>query len=304
MSRSVYVGNIPYEATEQQLTDVFKMVGKVYSFNLMHDKNTGKPKGYGFCEYGDAATAQSAVENLENHPFQGRTLRVSLANQDKNTRSASDSAGGGWVGSGSGQPLAPKVWGVDDVKSLVQSLPREQLVQLLTDMKSFIQTDRAAAKQLLESCPQLAQMMLQVQIAFGLVRVEDMQLLYKKQASQQTSAPQPVRPAAGYAPQPQTQYAPPRQINRAPYSMGAAPGPGVAPGPAYVGRVRPAPPARGYPPATKRQRLEVNGADAAKLAKQNAKLQKVLALSEAAIAGMPPAVQEKIRRIRKMHGKH
>ena len=50
-ARSVFVGNIPYEATEEQIRDIFNEVGVVLSFRLVYDRETGKPKGYGFCEY-------------------------------------------------------------------------------------------------------------------------------------------------------------------------------------------------------------------------------------------------------------
>jgi cleavage stimulation factor subunit 2 len=53
-SRVVFVGNIPYDGTELQLTEQFSEVGPVVSFRLVHDRDTGKPKGFGFCEYKDA----------------------------------------------------------------------------------------------------------------------------------------------------------------------------------------------------------------------------------------------------------
>ena len=46
---------------------------------LVYDRETGKPKGYGFCEYQDTETAQSALRNLNNHDFNGRPLRVGVA---------------------------------------------------------------------------------------------------------------------------------------------------------------------------------------------------------------------------------
>ncbi len=49
--RSVFVGNIPYEATEEALVDVFSKAGPVVGFRLVYDRESGKPKGYGFCEY-------------------------------------------------------------------------------------------------------------------------------------------------------------------------------------------------------------------------------------------------------------
>jgi cleavage stimulation factor subunit 2 len=64
-SRVVFVGNIPYEMTEEQLVDIFKEVGPVTSFRLMFDRETGKARGYGFCEYADTETAASAIRNCK-----------------------------------------------------------------------------------------------------------------------------------------------------------------------------------------------------------------------------------------------
>ncbi|CAG8573994.1 2749_t:CDS:2 [Ambispora leptoticha] len=65
-SNVVFVGNIPYELTEDQLTDIFQEVGPVVSFRLVFDRENNRPRGYGFCEYHDAETAASAVRNLNN----------------------------------------------------------------------------------------------------------------------------------------------------------------------------------------------------------------------------------------------
>jgi RNA recognition motif-containing protein len=52
-ARSVFVGNIPYEVTEEKLKDIFSAVGPVLSFKLVFDRENGKPRGYGFCEFQD-----------------------------------------------------------------------------------------------------------------------------------------------------------------------------------------------------------------------------------------------------------
>ena len=62
-----FVGNIPFEATEQQVRDILNTVGPLQNLRLVHDSKTGKPKGYGFAEYLDAHTASSAIRNLNNH---------------------------------------------------------------------------------------------------------------------------------------------------------------------------------------------------------------------------------------------
>lgn len=78
------VGNIPYEITEEKLKDIFSEVGPVISFRLVFDRDTGKPKGYGFCEYQDQETALSAMRNLNGYELSGRSLRVDNATSEKN----------------------------------------------------------------------------------------------------------------------------------------------------------------------------------------------------------------------------
>ncbi|XP_038986625.1 cleavage stimulating factor 64 isoform X1 [Phoenix dactylifera] len=82
--RCVFVGNIPYDATEEQLIQICEEVGPVVSFRLVIDRETGKPKGYGFCEYKDEETALSARRNLQGYEINGRQLRVDFAENDKN----------------------------------------------------------------------------------------------------------------------------------------------------------------------------------------------------------------------------
>ncbi|KAK3028565.1 hypothetical protein RJ639_039256 [Escallonia herrerae] len=79
------VGNIPYDATEERLIQICEEVGPVVSFRLVTDRETGKPKGYGFCEYKDEETALSARRNLQGYEINGRQLRVDFAENDKNT---------------------------------------------------------------------------------------------------------------------------------------------------------------------------------------------------------------------------
>lgn len=77
--RVVFIGNIPYDTTEEQLLALFSTVGPVQSLRLVFDRDTGKPKGYGFCEYQDTETARSCVRNLSNHKLNGRNLRLDFA---------------------------------------------------------------------------------------------------------------------------------------------------------------------------------------------------------------------------------
>lgn len=81
-SRVVFVGNIPYDMTEEQLISIFSEVGPVVGFRLVFDRESGKPKGYGFCEFHDPETAASAVRNLNDVDVGGRSLRIDWADVD------------------------------------------------------------------------------------------------------------------------------------------------------------------------------------------------------------------------------
>ena len=78
MSKSIYVGNLPWAATEEQVQDLFAEYGKVLSVKLVSDRETGGARGFGCLEMEDGE-AQGAIEALDNYSFGGRTLRVNEA---------------------------------------------------------------------------------------------------------------------------------------------------------------------------------------------------------------------------------
>ena len=75
-SRSVFVGNIAFQASEDEIRDLCGQVGPVVHFKLVYDRETGRPRGFGFCEYGDGQAAEDAIRNLNGYEFHGRQLRV------------------------------------------------------------------------------------------------------------------------------------------------------------------------------------------------------------------------------------
>ncbi|KAG0034602.1 hypothetical protein BGZ81_003915 [Podila clonocystis] len=114
-SKVVFVGNIPYEQTEEQLIDIFSEVGPVVSFRLVFERETGKPRGYGFCEYQDERTAASAVRNLSGREIGNRSLKVDFADVDPMRNDGRDlDEGGSFMrnigpGFGPGSNPAPQV---------------------------------------------------------------------------------------------------------------------------------------------------------------------------------------------------
>ncbi|KAK6180876.1 hypothetical protein SNE40_008851 [Patella caerulea] len=170
-TRSVFVGNIPYEATEEQLKDIFIQAGPVVSFRLVYDRETGKPKGYGFCEYQDTETAQSAMRNLNNHDFNGRPLRVGVAageNNKEEMKGMQQAFGGPVLESPYGDPVEPEK-APEAISQAVASLPPEQMFELMKQMKLCIQNNPNEARNMLLANPQLAYALLQAQIVMKIV---------------------------------------------------------------------------------------------------------------------------------------
>jgi len=75
---SIFVGNFPFNTTEQQIASLFEKHGPVGKVRLLIDKYSGRPRGFGFVEM-KAPDAQKALQALNGFPLNGRTLRVNLA---------------------------------------------------------------------------------------------------------------------------------------------------------------------------------------------------------------------------------
>ncbi|WP_018123270.1 RNA recognition motif domain-containing protein [Desulfovibrio oxyclinae] len=78
MSKKLYVGNLPWSMTEDEVRAAFQTYGEVNSVNLIEDRETGRPRGFGFVEMGDA-DAQEAIDNLDGKDFGGRNIKVNEA---------------------------------------------------------------------------------------------------------------------------------------------------------------------------------------------------------------------------------
>uniref|UniRef100_A0A182NCV5 RRM domain-containing protein n=1 Tax=Anopheles dirus TaxID=7168 RepID=A0A182NCV5_9DIPT len=161
--RSVFVGNIPYDATEEALKEIFCEVGLVLSMKLVYDRESGKPKGYGFCEYKDKETALSAMRNLNGYVFGGRPLRVDNACTEKSRMEMAALLHVTRAESPYGEHCSPQ-HAPEVITKHVSSLPPERLHEMMIQMKLLVQTNPFEARQMLMQNPQLAYALLQVQV--------------------------------------------------------------------------------------------------------------------------------------------
>jgi cold-inducible RNA-binding protein len=79
MNTKLYVGNLSYEATEQDLQDLFGQHGPVTEALMMMDKTTGRPRGFGFVTMGTREAAEAAIQALNGKEWKGRALTVNEA---------------------------------------------------------------------------------------------------------------------------------------------------------------------------------------------------------------------------------
>src|ERR1700733_1673199 len=83
MTAKIFVGNLSWNATEDELKQIFSEFGEVLSVRIVTDPYTGRSKGFGFIEMSDEAACNQAVEKLDNFAFLGRPIRVSRARQEQ-----------------------------------------------------------------------------------------------------------------------------------------------------------------------------------------------------------------------------
>jgi cold-inducible RNA-binding protein len=96
MARKLYVGNLPYDTSDQDLQALFAGAGTVESVNLMRDMATGRARGFAFVEMATDEDAQKAISTLNNPDLGGRNLTVNEA------RPKTAGGGGGFGGGGNG----------------------------------------------------------------------------------------------------------------------------------------------------------------------------------------------------------
>ncbi|CAK7215029.1 hypothetical protein SBRCBS47491_002350 [Sporothrix bragantina] len=251
-SKIVFVGNIPYGLSEEQISDIFSSAGRVVSFRLVYDRENGKPKGFGFAEYPDPDSAASAVRNLNDYEVMGRKLRVDFSNEAHDEDIPAGMGGGGGSngnapssvpmahgGSSSGAPpvsgglpplppgkdIPPGASATDEISRVLRTLPPTQLLDVLTQMKTLAANEPARATELLAQAPQLAYAVFQALLLMDLVSPEAIQAVVETATApppqQPQVVPQQAAPGYGYA----LELAPPVAAPPPPVPAAAAPAP-------------------------------------------------------------------------------
>ncbi|KAI9868607.1 MAG: hypothetical protein M1813_004457 [Trichoglossum hirsutum] len=304
--RIVFVGNIPYGLTEEQITDIFSSVGRVLNFRLVYDRETGRPKGFGFAEYADPEIAASAVRNLNDYETMGRKLRVDFSHEGGDE----DAAPSGYVpqppmpSNGTGLPstqqpvppstlpplppgvdLPPNLSCPDAISRTLSTLPTPQLLDILSQMKGLVMADPAKATELLKQAPQLSYAIFQALLLMGLVDTSVLSSVVEQSVPPAQPASQPVSVQSAPPPPQQAAYQPflPTQLP----AQVQVPTP-----PIHSQPYPPPPPQQPVQPPPAQQPQQPAGMDKAAL------IQQVLSLTPEQIAALPPAEQGQILLLR------
>jgi cold-inducible RNA-binding protein len=99
----IYVGNLSYDVTEEDLRMALEEFGQVESATIIKDKHTGQSKGFGFVEMASKAEGQSAIDGLNGKELKGRALNVNEARPRTESRGSGGGYGGGRGGQGGGR---------------------------------------------------------------------------------------------------------------------------------------------------------------------------------------------------------
>jgi cold-inducible RNA-binding protein len=92
MAKKLYVGNLSYDTTEAQIRELFAQAGEITEINLITDRDTGRPKGFGFVQMTSDEAAQDAIRRFNGHQLDNRALTVNEA------RPREERSGGGFGG--------------------------------------------------------------------------------------------------------------------------------------------------------------------------------------------------------------
>jgi RNA recognition motif-containing protein len=95
MGKKLYVGNLPFSTTEEELRELFGRHGSVDSVSVITDRETGRPRGFAFVEMSEASAAADAIKALDGTQLGGRALKVNEA-QDKQRGGGGGGGGGGF----------------------------------------------------------------------------------------------------------------------------------------------------------------------------------------------------------------
>lgn len=182
----IFVGNLSFNTTEEQLLIAFSEVGRVVNVRMVTDQDTGKPRGFAFVEFEQAQAALSAIRNMNDYELNGRRLRVNFSNSShlealagklgmdlsqqtgkqggtggahhNNNKGTSASAGGG------------ASTGTNAVSDALKGLSKGEMYDVVAKLKEIADRDPDEARRVLSGHPQLPEALLYIMSKLDMVK--------------------------------------------------------------------------------------------------------------------------------------
>jgi len=180
----IFVGNLAFNTTEEQLHQAFSEIGRVLKVRMVTDSETGKSRGFAFVEYEDPQAALSAIRNMNEHEINGRRIRVNFSNSSHlevlagklgmdmpNTHHSSSGSGGGPSGGGDqGGSSSTSSSGTHAVADALKNLSKGEMYDVVAKLKEIADRDPEEARRILSGHPQLPEAMLHCMSKLDMIR--------------------------------------------------------------------------------------------------------------------------------------
>ena len=282
--------------TEEQIVHTFGTVGQVLNFRLVYDQDTGRPKGFGFAEFADRDSAESAVRNLNGYEIMGRELRVDFSHvggkeseQHMQAPIPQQPPNGQPTSTAlpplpPGVDLPPNLSCPDAISKTLSTLSPPQLLDILSQMKGLVMGDPARATELLTQAPHLSYAIFQALLLMGLVDTSVLASVVETQGNQAPPQPPPPPQRPPHRNQP-----PPPQYSQFQHPQ---PTPMNVPTPPQYGQPYQPPQMQNQPPPPSQN------------TQQEELIKQVLAMTQQQIDSLPPAERAQIMTLRQSLGRY
>lgn len=301
----IFVGNLAFNTTEEQLYQAFSELGRIIKVRMVSDQETGKPRGFAFIEFEDPQAALSAIRNMNEYEINGRKIRVNFSNSSHLETLAGqmgmdlshvgskkdDNTTTNQVQGGDGAQSSAAVAGSRAVASALKSMNKGEMYDVIEKLKEISDSNPEEARKILTQHPQLPEAILYCMSELDMIKtpVATSGIAVPLPApgiappipsdprARAVAPPQPVQPS-----DPRARPADPRAAARDPRAAGGAPN--FPPPPTFA-----APPS--MPPPPMQQPPTVAGLDPNLV-------QQVMQLTPAQISQLPPDKQQSILALR------
>lgn len=311
----IFVGNLAFNTTEEQLHQAFSEIGRVINVRLVTDLETGKPRGFAFVEFEDPQAALAAIRNMNDYELNGRRLRVNFSNSSHlevlagklgMDFSAQTQQRAAAAAASSSSNNATAAEGTSAVASALKGLGKGEMYDVVAKLKEIADRDADEARRLISGHPQLPEALLYLMSQLDMIKTPV--------PSAEAALPVPLPPTAAAVAvptpvDPRQRAADPRQRAADPRRAAAPPVPAVPapPPPARVDprqrmdpRQKPPPPpppvAPPPPPRTAAPPPRSSYPGAANL--DPTLVQQVMSLTPQQIQQLPPDKQQSILQLR------